>query len=277
MNSLLELQSRFTADLFDKNGGSGCWYIRDDGLSGRRRLDIYRNNVFSNYREALRAVYPVVERLVGERFFLQTADEYIRVYPSTTGDLDDYGAQFAEFLAGFPPALSLAYLPDVARLEWLMEEAFHAAEHQPLDVAQLAALPEERYGELTFRLHPACRLFASHYAAGRIWQANQPDWEDEATLDISQGGETLLVYRDGFSVAMRPLRRGEFAMLSMLAGGRSFACAYEWAQNVEADFDVAAFLHEQVAAGTLVDFELNRMQEFELNQMQEIGGQIALA
>lgn len=89
------------------------------GLSRGRHLAIYRNNVFSNFREVLRAVYPVVERLVGESFFNYAADRFIRLYPSTSGGLHRFGGDFAEFLASFPPAADLVYLPDTARLEWL--------------------------------------------------------------------------------------------------------------------------------------------------------------
>ena len=45
---------------------------------------------------------------------------------------------FPEFLARFPPAASLAYIADVARLEWAVNRALHAPDAAPLDVARLA-------------------------------------------------------------------------------------------------------------------------------------------
>jgi hypothetical protein len=155
-----------------------------------------------------------------------------------------------------PPVLELPYLADVARLEWLVDVSFYAAEHASLDVARLAEVPEDAYGALGFTLHPACRLLGSHYPVSRIWRVNQADWAGDASVDLAQGPDTLLVRRDRYAVLVQPLQRGEFAMLNLLAAGRSFAHAYEWAAGIQADFDVMAFLRSHISAGTLVHFQV---------------------
>src|SRR5512134_2655165 len=132
------------------------------------RLAIYRNNVVHNYCEALRAVFPVVERLVGEEFFGHAARRYALACPSRSGDIQAFGESFPEFLAALPGAAGLPYLRDTARLEWLVHEAFHAAEHPGVDLELLAGVPAERYPELRFALHPSCRLLASPYPVHRI-------------------------------------------------------------------------------------------------------------
>ena len=85
---------------------------------------------------------------------------------------------------GFSPALSLraqlAYLPDVARLEWAWHRAFHAADRAPLALERLAAVPPERYGQVRFRLHPSAQFIASDYPLLRIWEVNQPAYAGEA-------------------------------------------------------------------------------------------------
>lgn len=260
MSALHELQSRLVADLFAADGCTECAYVRGDGVSAPQRLAIYRGNVFDNYRQALRAVYPVVCRLVGDRFFEGMADEYIRRCPSLTGDLNDYGAALADFLGTFSPARSLPYLADVARLEWLVDQAFHAADHAALDVERLAALPPEQLGELRFRMHPACRLFESAYPVARIWQVNQTQWTGDPAVDLDLGGERLLVHRDGYAVALRPLSAGELAMLTGIAAGRAFGDAYAAASSADAAFDLGVFLRQQIGAGVLVDYEWSASQ-----------------
>jgi len=255
VSSLSDLQSCFVADLFHLDKATPV-YIRDNGLPAASRLEIYRNNVFSNYREALRAVYPVVERLVGAEFFKHAADHYIPAYPSNSGDLNTYGAQFADFLANFPPAQSLPYLHDVAHLEWLIDQVFHAAGHQPLDVSRLQTIAAEQFGEIRFKLHPACRLFSSPYPVARIWQVNQPTWEGDQEVDLRQAGESILVHRREFSVVLHPLAQGEFVMLSQLASHGMVADAYQAAQMVQADFDLQDFLQHHIAIATLVDIDL---------------------
>ena len=136
-----------------------------------RHLQVYRNNVFESLVGALKAVYPVVERLVGTGFFAYAADGYIRHHPPASGNLHDFGDSFAGFLAGFEPARALAYLPDVARLEWAWHRAFHAADRAPLALERLAAVPPERYGQVRFRLHPSAQFIASDYPLLRIWRS----------------------------------------------------------------------------------------------------------
>src|SRR6185436_9928463 len=90
--------------------------------------------------DALAAVYPVVQRLLGQGFFEYACDAFIRRHPPRSGNLHDFGAEFAEFLAGFEAASTLTYLPDTARLEWSWHVAFHAAD-QIEDVHQLSLSP----------------------------------------------------------------------------------------------------------------------------------------
>jgi hypothetical protein len=101
-------------------------------------IAVYRNNVFSNYRKALREDYAAVLGLVGEGFFHAACDAYIRLHASPSGDLNDFGSAFGTFLESWPPAAQLAYLPDVARLEWAMHLASNAADSSALNLASLA-------------------------------------------------------------------------------------------------------------------------------------------
>jgi hypothetical protein len=98
MLSLREQQAGFAAALFNPAASRAAPGIRADGISPAVRLGFYRTNVFENYRKALAATYPAVEKLVGHGFFANLAEEYIRRYPSHWGDVGRHGEQFAEFL-----------------------------------------------------------------------------------------------------------------------------------------------------------------------------------
>src|SRR5258708_8168703 len=91
--------------------------ILGDGIAPAARLQIYRHHYETSLAEALEAIYPVVCRLVDERFFAFATHEYIKSSPPRRVCLHEYGAEFPDFLGGFPPCRHLAYLPDVARLE----------------------------------------------------------------------------------------------------------------------------------------------------------------
>ena len=81
-------------------------------------IEVYRNNYRGNLHDALAGAYPVVEQLVGRDFFRRVTRKFIEQHPSISGNLHHYGAEMAGFVAAFEPAQGLAYLPDVAALEW---------------------------------------------------------------------------------------------------------------------------------------------------------------
>ena len=117
------------------DAGAAAREIEADGLAPEARLEIYRHHVLTTLTSALEATFPVVCRLVDRRFFAYAADRYLRAHPPTGPCLFEYGDSFPDFLAAFPPCRDLAYLPDVARLEWAMNAALHAADVDAIDPA----------------------------------------------------------------------------------------------------------------------------------------------
>ncbi|HLD13305.1 MAG TPA: DNA-binding domain-containing protein, partial [Burkholderiales bacterium] len=67
-----ELQRAFAAGVFAEDVAV-TRHILDGRFPAARHLQVYRNNVFESLVGALKAVYPVVERLVGTGFFAYAA------------------------------------------------------------------------------------------------------------------------------------------------------------------------------------------------------------
>src|SRR5581483_4779067 len=195
MPSLHEMQSGFTAALLDPARSHGAPGIRAAGISPSLRLGIYRNNVFQNYARSLTSIYPAVERLIGRGCFAHLCREYCRRCRSRSGDVGQQGARFADFLGAHPIARELAYLPDVARLEWLIEESFYEADCGPLDLRRLEKVHEAHHDSLRFLLAPSVRLLRSAFPVEQIWRFTvQPDSSDES-LQLSDGPCHLLLRR----------------------------------------------------------------------------------
>jgi hypothetical protein len=253
MPSLPDLQAAFARAVIDRDVGAVAgWIAATDGLDASARIAIYRNNVFGNYRNTLREVYPVILRLVGEPFFDRAADTYAARYPSRSGDLNDFGGELGEFLAEWPASAQLVYLADVAKLEWAMERAFHAADPAPLDLQALAAVPPEVFAAMRFDLHPASRIVCSPYPILSIWQVNQPGFAGDQSVQLDAGGESLLVIRRDSAVELERLSPGEPVLLQGLAAGMSLAEAHANAVRAEPELDLSAFLQHHVLGGTLV-------------------------
>lgn len=254
MHSLYELQATFADAMLERDASGIAPTIY--GKDTQDRLAVYIGNVYHNLREALRAVYPVVDRLVGERFFDCSANRYIRDNPSRSGDIQRFGDTFPTFLAEFPPAASLCYLADTAKLEWLVHEAFHAADHAPLALSQLSSVAGAACPTLRFRLHPSCRLFASPFPVLKIWEINQPEAANDESVDVSAGSNLLLVHRVGFTVGMQALSVAEFAILQALHEAKSIDDAYERALGADPAFALGEFIERRILDSTIVGFDL---------------------
>ncbi|MCP5423950.1 MAG: putative DNA-binding domain-containing protein [Gammaproteobacteria bacterium] len=257
MASLRELQQSFAAAIFANDHQFAAHIRSAGGLRGEQRLSIYRNNTQANFTDALRITYPVVDRLVGDGFFRYAAVQYLAQHPSASGDLQEFGGSFPEFLETFEAAAQLPYLADVARLELAQEQVFYAAEGDFLDTVALSRVPQERYGELRFILNPASRLLSSTFPILRIWQVNQEGYHGDQSVDLNAGGVELLVIRQrNMDVEIQNLSAGDCALLRALRDGQDFATACEQAMTAQPDFDIPAGFRRHVAQGALVGFSL---------------------
>jgi hypothetical protein len=255
MPSLREIQRGFSATtVFGDNASIASLGIVAGDVGAAERIAIYRNNVLGNYRKALAATYPVVHRLVGATFFNAAVEAFVRAHPSLRGDVNRYGGELARFLSAYPPARELAYLPDVARLEWAIDQASIAADGATLDLATLATVPETTLGELRFKFHPSAQLIASPYPIFHIWQVNQPGHTVDDRVDLGESGDALLIVRSTNGVTVERLSPGSYAFLFALARNLRLADAVERAVAVESSFDLATTLRNHVAAQTLVAF-----------------------
>jgi len=226
MRSLPELQREFGDELL--------------GAGGAPRMAIYRGNAFGNWHGALAGAYPVVRRIVGEAFFEAMARDHARACPSASGDLNEYGAALARYAETYPGTRDLPYLPDVARLEWLVHRAYFAADAARFDLSRPADV----------RLAPACGLMASHWPVASIWQAHQDGGRPEL-VDLSAGGELALVHRPDWRVEVTALRPGDFRFLEGLQAGEPLGAALEAAVAEDAAFEPRLALSTWVHAGVL--------------------------
>lgn len=211
------------------------------GLSPESLLAIYRNSTRANLLQALRISYPVVERLVGVDFFEMAAAGYLREAPSRSGDLEQYGADLGDFLIGYEPAAALAYLADVARLEWLIAQIRRSPAPTPLDREQLAEIPSDALAELRLSLSPRAALFRSRYPAFRIWHENQDRSREPRPVSLAESQDSLLLV-SGTEIFAYALSDAEYAFYECCRQGSTLAEALDVALQRKSNFDLAAAL-----------------------------------
>lgn len=245
--SLPELQRAFCDAVLDANSALAEW-ITSNGLNPKARLQIYRNIVFNNLSAALRTAFPAVQKLVGQDFFDAAAARYIGGYPSQSGNLQDYGAHFPVFLTHMPEAASLAYLPDVARLEWARQQSYLAADAALPDSRVFAQMFENQ--PLKLSLHPSVQLVTSSHPIWDIWmfcQKSEPE-----RLDLSSKGQSVLIWRDAPQLAMQPLESDQQEFLVMLLAGETLAVARTRAAASNPGFDAIACLQWLMHNGLII-------------------------
>lgn len=246
--SLGELQARFADAVLAADQAGFESLLSGEPGDGRRRLATYREAILGNRRKALRAAFPVVDRLVGNAFFDEAADRHGESEPPGSADLNRHGGTFAAFLAGYAHAASMPWLADVARLEWAWHESLMAAEAPALDFAALARVGPAEQATLRFRLHPSVRLVRSPWPVLAIWEANQP--ERDGTAERQEGADDVLAWRESQRVRLARLTSPEAGFLEALLLGRGL----EEAAGVAGDRDCAEMLARLAGHGMLVGF-----------------------
>ena len=186
------------------------------------RFEIHRHNFVRSLTRALEKTYPAVVSLVDARFFAYAADRFIRAHPPAAPCLFDYGGELGGFLDGFAPCAPLPYLGDVARLEWEIHCAFHAADSGP------------------GYFKPFVRHFASPWPVDAIWRVALG--RAEGPVDLASGQARLVIYRAGDDVSFTSLTSAEFAFQLALREHGDPVKAARASRAADQSFDPAAAL-----------------------------------
>lgn len=229
-------------------------FVKANGLTAEQRLNVYRNNTQLGLTEALRDGYPVVNKLVGTKFFNQLAGNFLKRHPPTNGCLLFFGSQFSDFIDHYEPTSTLPYLPDVARLEWLWHEAFHEANGAALDITVLTKVDTNTYGNLGLILQPSARFLVSEFPILEIWQSNQESYEGDGFVDLAKRGCRLLIYRPALEIVIIPLSEADYLFLNLLDEGLTLTQVVKQVIAKDSTFDVLTTLQLWFAYGLFSDF-----------------------
>jgi Putative DNA-binding domain len=249
MPTLREVQAGFARGILDPaETGAIASAVIGAGIAPERRLGVYRNNVLVSLRGVLEGSFPATRARLGGPRFAALAERFIRAEPPSRPQLSGYGAVFPEFLERSAEHAQLPWLADVARLEWAREEAYYAADAEPLAPATLASIPAERYPDLRFEPHPSLRLIGSTGPVYCLWQAAL-----EGSTEIATGrAEQVVVVRPALSVTTRPIALADLLLVAALADGLPLAEAAARAEGAAAGFDLQAALALHLTGGSFV-------------------------
>ena len=248
--TLIELQHAIRQSLLSGGDGDASAFVINEGLDPGERLGIYRNTSAGVLVTALQLAFPAVQHVVGPEFFEGAARLFVAEAPPRSAWLDEYGADFPEFLARLAQAASVPYLPDLARLEWQVNLVLHAADAEPLELACLATLDEAELEDLRFEPHPAAQLLRCEFPADAVWHAVlERDDGAMAAIDLADGPIWLLVQRTASGVDVVRLSKPEWRIAAALFSGQPLGAALAAASCAEPHSLLAAHLARGCYAG----------------------------
>ena len=220
-----------------------------------RGLQAYQANSHALAERCLRAVYPVIEMMLGRDNFNALARDLWQRHPPTLGDLTRWGDALPAFLAGNESLTDVPYLPDVARTEWAFHAAVSAADASP-DPASFTRLGDGDASGLALSLAPGTTLISSAFPVVTLvlsHRSREPCLADASQKLRARTAETALIWRDRLRPRLALVSPVEAHLIKSLLHGLDVPTALGAAlamqhESAEA-FDFSHWLTEAVGQG----------------------------
>lgn len=184
---------------------------------------------------SLKITFPKIEHLIGEKRFTIFCQEFIKSNRSYSGNLDDYGADLADFFT----IKDEKFLSDLAKLEWLQLESYLVKDTPPINIDKLQKLSSEKLFEIKFKLHQSFFSLSSDY--NLLGKKKQKQSLKKQSY--------FIIYRHNFEVEAEKISKGEFEFLNGVSKGLSLYQIYE-----KYEIDIQSYLQKYLSNSVLRDF-----------------------
>jgi hypothetical protein len=225
------------------------WIAGDEKLDALGRVDVYANMYFYRLRDVLAEDFEKTVAVIGEKRWHDLITDFLLVHPSKHQSLRWLGEPLPAFLEGHRYGAEFPWVADLARLEWARADAFQAVDLPALDGAALAAVPPERWGEISFTPSASASLVRASWDVAALHDALDDGGEPFGPQERAQ---VLLVYRQHFAAVHEEISEDEVAALDALVGGKTFGEICETlAELSSADVETAAGRAAELLSGWL--------------------------
>lgn len=226
-------------------------------LNVNDRLAIYRGSTLGGFNKALSISYPVCEKLVGELFFGAMTSHFIKEHPAHSPETTDYGYDFANFIEEFPPASSLPYLPDVARLERACEFSENTVEMPTLNFDALKEARLTNADNIIFHLPKSASLLQSAYPILSIWKANQEDSNNDEEISLDEGQDQLIIYKKASRLCVDKLDNDQWTFLNII-NNAPFTTVCKTLETHYPNMNIISLLPQAIEQGWIESFSVQR-------------------
>ena len=252
MSELGQFQDAFAAALAERSAAPIAAWL-PDGATDPAGLAVYRNTIAKGCVDALAANFPTVASLVGDDWFRAAAALFAAEHPPASAALAAYGAAFPDWLAAFPPAGDLPYLPAMAWMDWRWTAALFAQDAEPL-TAEAFALEPDALMNARSRLHPSLTFAWFDGGLPGLWlAAREPEPGEMELVETPQG---VLIVRPHDAVHARVVDLAGHAFLRAATDGATLGEAITAAAEADPRADLAALFAALIADGVFSGLDL---------------------
>jgi len=226
--------------------------------SAKGRLDLYASAYRLRLKEAITTDYDKLASYLGDERFDQLMDRYIDSYPSHTANLRYFSIHMPELIRNDADYAHLPELYELASIERAFANSFDAKDLQFVTIEDLATLPEQAWGTLTFKFQNSVQIVWLEHNSFPIWKA-LADETIPPKVEKTSEKAWILWRRSDLVSHYRIVSTEEIAILALAMEGENFAGICEklldFYTEEETPMKAISFLQTWIAEEMLAGFE----------------------
>lgn len=233
MSDLKTLQHDFLRAIYEK--GNFDAHLQNSQYS--ENFDIYINNCYLGLVENLKSKFPICEKLLGQDYFKLICEKYIKSHPQNFGQSNSFGDVFSDFLIGALKEFDLAFVSQIAKIEWAKFNAEIAKSQNSIgfeDIQnsfQIGDFDNIKLRDCVQIIELSCNAFEIYFEQLNI-EAKTPNPIYEA--------QNIVIYIDGeFDPCFKKLTNFQYKFLKKLCENQSFISALNETIESETDTNLA--------------------------------------
>ncbi len=226
--TLAELQRRVQAHVLDPHRDSAAALEQavaaTRGIGANQRLAVYTDAYRLRLLEILGEDYPALATWLGPDAFDDMGSAYLRAHPSDNRSVRWFGRHLGTFLDRHAP--DQPWLAELARFEWARGLAFDAADAEPLEIGEVAAVPAASWPGLGFETAACVQRLDFRFDIPGVYpdllSGQRPD-----TPAVTARPAAWILWRHELVVQWRRLEADEARAFDAIAGGTTFGSMCE--------------------------------------------------
>jgi uncharacterized protein (UPF0276 family) len=261
--SLRDAQKQMKSYVLNQSDENSRSLLNPQGkATGAERMSIYAEGYGVRIHDGLLDTYKAIPHLIGKGRFQELAAEYTQYFHSQEYNLSAVGQSFPEFIPKSEVLKKFPFLFDLAKLELLISESFHAHEKAPFDPSTLQTLSPEDWEVLKLEFQDTVLAIRSEYPIFDLWTARNTPIK-EIKIKLENHPQKVLISRSHFQVNCELLEPAKFYAIATLKEGKSLGEVCQELENFpEVDPSViTTWFSEWVQRGFLHQFKLGELKE----------------